>query len=68
MFAWGSNNTGQLPPREALEAHAISSVACGSHHTLVVRADGTVQTLGRNEEGQVRPASPRDRPATHAVY
>ena len=32
---------------------AEQSVAAGSHHSLVINTDGTLQTWGRNEYGQL---------------
>jgi len=50
VFAWGSNNFGQITiPANATNVVAISA---GLNHSLVLRADGTVVAWGDNSVGQ----------------
>ena len=60
---FGQNNNGQLGVNDTtarstpVQVWAISSsaiaVACGRYHTAVLLANGTVQTFGRNDNGQL---------------
>ena len=60
---FGLNNNGQLGVNDTasrstpVQVFAISSsaiaVACGRFHTAVLLANGTVQTFGRNNDGQL---------------
>jgi E3 ubiquitin-protein ligase HERC4 len=64
IYAWGTNDAGQLgirqqresaaaPARvEALESFTVHQVACGSSHTLAVVDDGALAAFGSNEFGQ----------------
>jgi len=68
VFAWGLNSNGQLGignvlaqsrPVQVLNntrvAHIsdIINVSAGTSHTLLLRADGTVWAMGRNNNGQL---------------
>jgi len=60
---FGFNSSGQLGVNDTttrqtpVQVFGISSsataVACGSYHTAVLLADGTVRTFGRNQSGQL---------------
>lgn len=66
LWSWGGSGYGQLgrepwaTPEEAPEMPAQvgtettwSKVACGDHHTVAVRSDGTLWAWGKNENGQL---------------
>lgn len=67
VWAWGRNDSGQLGDGTTLDrlvapaavngmADAIA-IAAGDHHSLAIRADGTVWAWGRNDTGQLGIAS-----------
>ena len=37
----------------ATNANDIKSICCGSHHTLILKNDGTLWGCGHNENGQL---------------
>ena len=61
--AFGNNTNGQLGVNDTTQRNTpvqvwgISSsavaVACGDYHTVVISADGTIRTFGRNNNGQL---------------
>lgn len=67
VWAWGRNNFGQLgnnstsPQTTPVQVgvgvggfNNIVAVEAGAHHSVALKADGTVWAWGRNEFGQVR--------------
>mmetsp|Transcript_12295 Transcript_12295/g.23892 ORF Transcript_12295/g.23892 Transcript_12295/m.23892 type:complete len:561 (-) Transcript_12295:219-1901(-) len=64
VYAWGRGEDGQLglgdacdqfKPRliESLSEKEVSSVVCGSGHTVVLSKDGEVYTWGRGDDGRL---------------
>ena len=75
LYAWGSNNYGQLgdgtltlratPVRIA--GLVVSQVESGADHTVALLADGTVRAWGRNRYGQVGVSGTTNRKSPVAV-
>ena len=63
VWAWGRNDSDQLgysssPPQQGYPRQVISlsdavAIAGGTRHSLAVKSDGTVQTWGDNQYGQL---------------
>jgi len=68
VFAWGYNGSGQLGDDTYIDKKVplqikgaggigylsdISQVSAGTHHSLFLKTDGTVWSVGRNTEGQL---------------
>src|SRR5262249_38667691 len=77
VLAWGENASGQLgnPTAGATSATpvtvsglvGVTQVAAGDHHSLALKADGTVVAWGGNELGQLGDGSTTNRPSPVAV-
>lgn len=54
------NDDNYLSISKVPEITGVQSVACGQHHTVVLKADGTILTWGDNKQGQlaIAPAVP----------
>ena len=75
---FGSNDRGQLGVNDTasrltpVQVWGISSsataIACGSGHTAVLLADGTVRTIGRNDQGQLGVNDSTDRSTPVQVW
>ena len=76
VWAWGGNTFGQLGDNTTTERWTpvqvqgpggtgvlgnIAAVAAGYYHTAALKADGTVWTWGRNDEGQLGDNTTTDR-------
>ena len=62
VWAWGSNNFGQLGegtsqnrsrPVQVRSMSGVSAFVCGAMHTLALKKDGTVWGWGWNVQGQL---------------
>jgi alpha-tubulin suppressor-like RCC1 family protein len=62
VWAWGSNNKGQLgdgtttdrtTPMQVSGLAGVSAIAAGSAHSVALKNDGTVWTWGSNSNGQL---------------
>src|SRR5438105_3618488 len=62
VWAWGSNNHGQLgdgtaidrsTPVQVQNLSGVTAVCAGSTHNLALKADGTVWAWGANSSGQL---------------
>mgnify|MGYP001389337330 CR=1 FL=1 len=67
---WGSNNNGQLGdgtlvnrvlPVDFSDLETLKAVAGGEYHSMVLKADGTVWTVGDNLHGQIGDGTTTDR-------
>ena len=70
VWAWGSNNQGQLgdgtrnkqlAPVQVQGLSPVVAIDAGSYHSLVVKNDGTVWTWGANSNGQLGDGTKNDR-------
>uniref|UniRef100_A0A8C0G6X3 Uncharacterized protein n=1 Tax=Chelonoidis abingdonii TaxID=106734 RepID=A0A8C0G6X3_CHEAB len=54
-YCWGAGSWGQLGLGEAAPSGGwtLLEAACGEHHTLLLRPDGTVCSCGANARGQL---------------
>jgi len=62
VWAWGSNNVGQLgnntttissSPVSVVGGHSFTQISCGTDYTLGLKADGSVWGWGLNTTGQL---------------
>ncbi len=63
VWAWGENEYGELgngtlhalagEPRPVFGLHSIVAIAAGDHHSLALRADGTLWSWGSNYVGEL---------------
>src|SRR5579871_1184088 len=68
VWAWGSNNHGQLGTgdtanrdKPVVVLDAVRAIAAGGFHSLALRADGTVWAWGSNTDGQLGTGDTTDR-------
>uniref|UniRef100_A0A8C4WEF0 HECT and RLD domain containing E3 ubiquitin protein ligase family member 6 n=1 Tax=Gopherus evgoodei TaxID=1825980 RepID=A0A8C4WEF0_9SAUR len=52
-YCWGAGSWGQLGLGEPSGGWTLLEAACGEHHTLLLRPDGTVCSCGANARGQL---------------
>ncbi|XP_077578799.1 RCC1 and BTB domain-containing protein 2 isoform X2 [Stigmatopora nigra] len=79
VYAWGHNGYSQLGNGTTihglipalvstnLQNKRISEVACGSHHTIALTAEGEVYAWGYNNSGQVGSGSTANQPTPRRV-
>ena len=71
FFTFGFNDYGQLgdgtttnrniPTQISGNFNDIIAVSCGDYHTAILKSDGTVYTVGRNDYGQLGDGTTTDR-------
>jgi len=77
VWAWGSNTNGQLgdgttavsrnKPVQVVGLTDVTAVSAGGVHAVALKADGTVWSWGRNNEGQLGDGTTSSNTPTHLV-
>jgi alpha-tubulin suppressor-like RCC1 family protein len=71
VWAWGSNQYGQLGDGTTIDSPAliqvsgltdVTAIAAGDYHTVAIKTDGTVWAWGRNNVGQLGNGTTTDSP------